>query len=78
MVQYLIDSAYAVKNKLVAEGLQQQMLDDTAERYSLPADEVEKFLFENYADKNSVEYLVDGAILTCTNCTVENKYIYKK
>ena len=40
------------------------------ERYKLsPDDKIDEFLRENYQDELSKEYLVDGAILTCTNCT---------
>ena len=47
------------------------MLNSTASRYGLDRDEVDDFLNKNYEDKESCEYLVDGAILTCTNCTKE-------
>lgn len=65
------DMEQAKKNKEAAEERLQQMLVETAERYWLEEDEVEDFLCENYEDKESCEYLVDGAILTCTNCTKE-------
>lgn len=51
------------------------MVDDTAERNDLSDEEIEDFLYENYEDKESTEYIVDGAILTCTNCTIEDRYI---
>lgn len=63
------DMEQAEKNRQVAEEKQRELLEKTAERYRLEDDEVEDFLCENYADRESCEYLVDGAILTCTNCT---------
>lgn len=51
------------------------MVDETAERNNLSDEEIEDFLYENYQDKESTEYIVDGAILTCTNCTIEDQYI---
>lgn len=65
------DMEQAKKNKETAEEKLQEMLVETAERYGLEEDEIDDFLCENYEDKESCEYLVDGAILTCTNCTKE-------
>ncbi len=75
MAQRAADLAHAFSNKQTAEELQQQMIDDTAERNDLSDEEIEAFLYENYEDKESTEYIVDGAILTCTNCTIEDRYI---
>ena len=75
MAQRAADLAHAFSNKQTAEELQQQMVDDTAERNDLSDEEIEDFLYENYEDKESTEYIVDGAILTCTNCTIEDRYI---
>lgn len=65
----------AIKNRIEKEKIQQQLLNDTAERYGLGKDEIDDFLFKSYEDEDSCEYLVDGAILTCTNCTRENVYV---
>ncbi len=75
MTQRAADLAHAFANKQTAEELQQKMVDDTAERNDLSDEEIEAFLYENYEDKESTEYIVDGAILTCTNCTIEDRYI---
>lgn len=76
----ILDTMRAITNKFEAEDLQQQMVDDTAEKYKLSEDEIEDFLCKSYADKESVsaEYLVDGAILTCTNCTAGDIYVQNK
>lgn len=75
IAQRAADLAHAFANKRTAEELQQQMVDETAERNNLSDEEIEDFLYENYQDKESTEYIVDGAILTCTNCTIEDQYI---
>ena len=75
MTQRAADLAHAFANKQTAEELQQKMVDDTAERNDLSDEEIEAFFYENYEDKESTEYIVDGAILTCTNCTIEDRYI---
>lgn len=72
------DMEQAEKNRQTAEEKQQELLEKTAERYWLEDDDIEDFLCESYADKESAEYLVDGAILTCTNCTREDVYIKDK
>lgn len=55
------------------EELQEELLKDTAERNGvLENDDIDAFLLENYKDEQSKEYLVDGAVLTCTNSTKTN------
>lgn len=54
----------------------QQLLTETAQRNDISREDVEDFLYENYQDKKSKEYLVDGAILTCTGSKKEIDTIY--
>ena len=53
----------------LAVAQQGKLLNDTKERYNLPQSELDNFLKANYQDEQSKEYLVNGAILTCTRCT---------
>lgn len=69
------DLEQAEKNKTEAERIQRQLYNGTAVRNGLEEEEIDDFLWENYKDKESCEYLVDGAILTCTNCTRHEVYI---
>ncbi len=59
----------AAKYRKLAQDKQEELLDETAKRYAMPEMELENFLRANYKDEESKEYLVNGAILTCTNCT---------
>ncbi|MDE7478819.1 MAG: DUF4280 domain-containing protein [Lachnospiraceae bacterium] len=79
------DMARGAKNAITKVILKDQLVKDTAERYGLsPEDDIEAFMKECYQKEKSKEYLVDGAILTCTNCTKKDvsilidgkKYIY--
>lgn len=71
----------AIKNTFNAVNAyvkRQQLLTETAQRNDISREELEDFLYENYQDKKSKEYLVDGAILTCTGSrkeivTIDNK-----
>ena len=56
--RWAADLAHAFSNKQTAEELQQQMVDDTAERNHLSDEEIEAFLYENYEDKKSTELLL--------------------
>lgn len=67
------DMVQAVANTINAELTLQKQIDNIAERYELPRDEVDEFLEKEYQDELSSEYLVDGAILTCTNSTKEEQ-----
>lgn len=53
----------------LAVAQQGKLLNDTKEKYNLPQSELDNFSKANYQDDESKEYLVDGAILTCTRCT---------
>ena len=65
-----MDMAQGVKNAVTKVRLKSQLVEDTAERYGLSInDNVEELMRECYKKELSKEYLVHGAILTCTNCT---------
>lgn len=68
----LADTIQAAVNTITANVTQKKLVNNTAERYSISGDDIEEFLYANYKDEKSKEYLVNGAILTCTNCTKEN------
>ena len=57
-----------------ASDQQNKLLNETVERNDLSETELEHFLWENYQDEDSKEYLVNRAILTCTNCTKKDVY----
>ena len=57
-----------------ASDQQNKLLNETVERNDLSETELEDFLWENYQDEDSKEYLVNRAILTCTNCTSKDVY----
>lgn len=61
--------AEAAEYRKLAQDKQEELLDETAKRNAMPEMELENFLRTNYKDEESKEYLVNGAILTCTNCT---------
>lgn len=64
------DVVQAASNVITSIKQEDQLLKNTKERYKLSSDDkIDEFLRENYQDELSKEYLVDGAILTCTNCT---------
>lgn len=64
--------AEAAEYRKLAQDKQEELLDETAKRFAMPEMELENFLRANYKDEESKEYLVNGAILTCTNCTKED------
>lgn len=64
-----IDEKQVEINEKIAEETKEKLLDNTAQTYEISLDEVDEFIMEEYADEQSAEYLVDGAILTCSNCT---------
>ncbi|MDE6388766.1 MAG: hypothetical protein K2L82_13290 [Lachnospiraceae bacterium] len=72
----LVKAAESVCYSGVAAIQQGRLLNETAERYDLSKGELESFLYANYQDEQSKEYLVNGAILTCTRCT-KNNVFYK-
>lgn len=55
-----------VKN---AEETREKLISNSAVKYEQSLDKIEQFLSEEYSNPKSAEYLVDGAILTCSNCT---------
>lgn len=59
----------AAEYRKLAADQQEKLLDETAKRYGMPDMELENFLRVNYENEKSKEYIVNGAILTCTNCT---------
>lgn len=65
------DPQQILENIFTSMELEQKLLHDSAVRNEIEYDEIEEFISNNYEDENSTEYLVDGAILTCTNSTVE-------
>lgn len=65
------DTQQILENISTSMELEQKLLQDSAVRNEIEYDEIEEFLSNNYEDENSTEYLVDGAILACTNSTVE-------
>ena len=65
----LAKAAESVCYSGLAVAQQGRLLNETADRYNLPQSELESFLYANYQDEQSKEYLVNGAILTCTRCT---------
>ncbi len=70
------DIYHATRNVKTANERQEQLKKDTAARYGLsPEEDLDAFLAEEYQREQSKEYLVDGAILTCTNCTNKTVWI---
>ena len=70
------DIYHATRNVKTANERQDQLKKDTATRYGLsPEEDLDAFLAEEYQREQSKEYLVDGAILTCTNCTNKTVWI---
>ncbi|GFI02890.1 MAG: hypothetical protein HFI44_16180 [Lachnospiraceae bacterium] len=65
----LVDIYQAGWNAATADATLKGQISDTGERYDLEEDKIGEFLKKEYQDRESREYLVDGAILTCTNCT---------
>lgn len=59
----------AAEYRKLAADQQEKLLNETAKRYGMPDMELENFLRVNYENEKSKEYIVNGAILTCTNCT---------
>lgn len=60
-------------NKAAAEDTRKELRNQTAKRNNLSEEEeIDRFLYESYEDEKRTEYLVDGAILTCTMCTNED------
>ncbi len=73
MMMLGMDIYQATQNVKAANEKQEDLKADTAERYGLLSDtDLDAFLAEEYKKELSKEYLVDGAILTCTNCTKED------
>ena len=74
----VIKHAYNVGNAVIKR---QQLLAETVQRNDISRENLEDFLYENYKDEESKEYLVDGAILTCTGSKKEivtvNCKVYK-
>lgn len=67
------DMTQTAANTVVAMTKKKELVNSTAERNGLSSDEdIETFLKKNYKELESKEYLVDGAVLTCTNCTKED------
>ena len=62
----------SINNGIVAYVQQKKLLKDTAERNEIPEDKIEEFLYRDYKKEESKEYLVDGAILTCTCSTKQD------
>ena len=64
----------AVKNTYIgmeAFHTKLRLFAETAQRNDIPEENLTDFLYENYKDEESKEYLVDGAILTCTGSRKE-------
>lgn len=72
--QTIEDCEQAQKNLDTVNEQQDKLNEDILERNN-SWKSIDEFLAEEYQDKTSKEYLVDGAILTCTNCTKETTYI---
>lgn len=70
-IRFIPDTVQAAGNTLMADVTLKGQIRSTGERYELPEDKIGEFLKKEYQDRESREYLVDGAILTCTNCTKE-------
>lgn len=74
VVASAIDLYQAVRNVKTANEKQEELLQDTAERYGLESSkELDALLRDEYKDKTSKEFLVNGAILTYTNSTKDEK-----
>ncbi len=72
------DAKQVLQNMATAAQQKNQLLQDSAKRNQVDINKIEDFLCENYLQEDSTEYLVDGAILTCTNSTSQEVWIGKE
>lgn len=76
MLIHLRDSVKAADNLEEANKLQGRLCQDSEQRYDLMTSmELDALLQDQYQDRECREFLVDGAILTCTQSTRENQWV---
>lgn len=73
------DSIKAADNLEEANKLQGRLCQDSEQRYGLMTSmELDALLQDQYQDRECREFLVDGAILTCTQSTREDQWVGSK
>lgn len=63
------NQAHSIVKKAITSALQLKKELDIAQKKDIPLRDIDELLIEEYANPKSPEYLVDGAILTCSICT---------